>query len=103
MLFFTKSYEQTIAQIVKDAIFDEECQNMVIVKDIEIYSLCEHHLITFFGKVSVGYLPNHKIIGLSKIARIIEIFSRRLQGSLFVHFVNEAVQPLGVGVIVECV
>jgi GTP cyclohydrolase I len=86
MLFFTKGYEQCISDVVNGAIFDEECENMVIVKDIDIYSLCEHHLyeflyflstieyfflyrVPFFDTVSVGYLPNSKVIGLSKIAR----------------------------------
>ncbi|CAF1240104.1 unnamed protein product [Adineta steineri] len=108
MLFFTKGYEQSVRDVVSDAIFDEECDNMVVVKDIDIYSLCEHHLIPFFGKVSVGYLPNKRVIGLSKIARIVEIFSRRLQvqerlTQQIAQAIEEAVQPLGVGVIVECV
>lgn len=69
ILHFTKGYEETISSIVKDAIFDEDTDDMVIVKDIELFSLCEHHMVPFYGKISVGYLPNKKVLGLSKIAR----------------------------------
>ncbi|CAF1010389.1 unnamed protein product [Adineta steineri] len=103
-----KGYEQSVLDVVSDAIFDEECDNMVVIKGIDIYSLCEHHLVPFFGKVSVGYLPNKKVIGLSKVARIVEVFSRRLQVQerltrQIAEAIEEAVHPHGVGVIVECV
>ncbi|CAF1284790.1 unnamed protein product [Rotaria sordida] len=107
LVFFTKGYEQTIRDVVSDAIFDEECENMVVVKEIDIYSLCEHHMVPFFGKVSVGYLPNKRVLGLSKIARIVEVFSRRLQVQerltrQIAEAIAEAIEPRGVAVIVEC-
>ncbi|UJR10211.1 hypothetical protein I4U23_014425 [Adineta vaga] len=107
LVFFTKGYEQTIRDVVSDAIFDEDCENMVVVKEIDIYSLCEHHMVPFFGKVSVGYLPNKRVLGLSKIARIVEVFSRRLQVQerltrQIAEAIAEAIEPKGVAVIVEC-
>ncbi|CAF0915636.1 unnamed protein product [Adineta steineri] len=107
LVFFTKGYEQSIREIVSDAIFDEDCENMVVVKEIDMYSLCEHHMVPFFGKVSVGYLPNKRVLGLSKIARIVEVFSRRLQVQerltrQIAEAIAEAIKPRGVAVIVEC-
>lgn len=106
MLFFTKGYDQTIEDVLNDAIFDEDHDEMVIVKDIEMFSMCEHHLVPFIGKVSVGYLPNKKILGLSKIARIVEIYSRRLQvqerlTKQIAMALTKALNPSGVGVVIE--
>ena len=77
--YLTKGYKDNIDQIVNNAIFESDNDEMIIVKDIELYSLCEHHLLPFFGKCHVGYLPHGKIIGISKIARIVDVFARRLQ------------------------
>ncbi|XP_055330340.1 GTP cyclohydrolase 1-like [Paramacrobiotus metropolitanus] len=106
MMFFTKGYDETIQGILNDAIFDENHDQMVIVKDIEMFSMCEHHLVPFIGKVSVGYLPNSRVLGLSKIARIVEIYSRRLQvqerlTKQIAIAITEAVQPAGVAIVIE--
>lgn len=102
----TRGYRQDVADVLNKAIFAEEYDDMVIVRDIEMYSLCEHHLVPFFGSVHVGYLPQNRILGLSKIARLVEVFSRRLQVQermthQIAHALNEAIQPRGVAVVVE--
>src|SRR6478672_2023597 len=104
--FFTKGYRQDVATVLNKAIFEEDYDDMVIVKDIEFYSLCEHHLIPFYGKCHVGYLPAGKIVGLSKIARLVEMFSRRLQVQErltheIAHELEEAIQPRGVAVVMQ--
>lgn len=106
MLFFTKGYEETLSDILNDAIFDEDHDELVIVKDIEMFSLCEHHLVPFMGKVHIGYIPDKKVVGLSKIARIVEMFSRRLQvqerlTKQIAVALCEAISPTGVAVVVE--
>ncbi len=106
MQFFLKGYEQDPAEILHSAMFTEDYKQMVIVKDIDFYSLCEHHMIPFFGKVHIAYIPNKKITGLSKIARVVEVFARRLQvQERLTTQIKEAIQtnlnPLGVIVVIE--
>ena len=103
---FTRGYSQDVTTVLNQAIFSEELDDMVIVRDIEMYSLCEHHMVPFFGSVHVGYLPQGKILGLSKIARLVEMFSRRLQVQerlthQLAHAINDAIEPRGVAVVVE--
>merc|ERR1712181_155083 len=121
--FFTKGYQETVQEVVKNAVFSEPTDEMGVVKDIEMFSLCEHHLVPFMGHVSIGYLPRGKVLGLSKLARIVEVFSRRLQvlqspDQVFkdnsavtqvqerltreiANAVWEAIEPSGVGVVVR--
>ncbi len=106
MQFLTNGYERDPMEILLSAKFEEDYRQMVIVKDIEIYSLCEHHLIPFIGKAHVGYIPNGYITGLSKIARVVEAYSRRLQvqerlTTQIKNAINDALQPLGVAVVIE--
>jgi len=106
MAFLTKGYGEDPATILRGALFDEDYDEMVIVKDIEIFSLCEHHMLPFFGKVHVAYIPKGKVIGLSKIPRLVEVFARRLQiqerlTRQIADAIHDAIEPQGVGVVVE--
>ncbi|WP_263359764.1 GTP cyclohydrolase I FolE [Acidicapsa ligni] len=106
MAFLTKGYEQNPTQILRGALFDVDYDEMVMVKDIEMYSLCEHHMLPFWGRVHVGYIPNGKVIGLSKIPRLIDVFARRLQVQerltrQIADSIQEAIEPRGVGVVIE--
>lgn len=105
--FLTQGYEQNAADVLRSAMFDESYSEMVLVKDIEVYSLCEHHMLPFFGKAHVAYIPNGKIVGLSKIPRVVDVFARRLQVQerLTIEIrdcIQETLQPLGVAVVLEC-
>ncbi|MBQ9309955.1 MAG: GTP cyclohydrolase I FolE [Bacteroidales bacterium] len=104
--FLTKGYSENGAQIIASALFEEDYKHMVVVKDIELFSLCEHHMMPFIGKAHVAYIPNGKITGLSKIARVVECYSRRLQvqerlTEQIRDSIQEALHPLGVAVVIE--
>ncbi len=106
MHFLMHGYDLDPAEILRSALFHDEYQQMVIIKDIELYSLCEHHLLPFFGKAHIAYIPNGKIVGLSKIPRIVDAFSRRLQvqerlTTQIRDCIHETLQPLGVAVVIE--
>jgi GTP cyclohydrolase IA len=104
--YLTKGYREDPNEILRGALFDVDYDEMVIVKDVEMYSLCEHHMLPFFGKVHVAYIPKGKVIGLSKIARLVEVFARRLQVQermtrQIADAIQEAIAPQGVGVVIE--
>jgi GTP cyclohydrolase I len=104
--YLTRGYKEDAAKLLRGALFTVDYDEMVIVKDIEMFSLCEHHMLPFFGKVHVAYIPNGKVIGLSKIPRLVEVFSRRLQvqerlTTEIAETIQKAIQPQGVGVVVE--
>ena len=106
MAFLTRGYEQTVTDVLHNALFDVDYDEMVIVKDIEYFSMCEHHLLPFFGKAHIAYVPNGKVIGLSKTARLVDVFARRLQvqerlTSQVADAIEEAIHPQGVAVILE--
>ena len=106
MLFLTQGYRQDAVEILKSAMFAEDYNEMVIIKDIEIYSLCEHHMLPFFGKAHVAYIPDGHIVGLSKIPRVVDVFSRRLQVQErlthdILECINKTLKPKGVAVVIE--
>jgi GTP cyclohydrolase IA len=106
MRWLTRGYGLSVQDAIGDAVFDEDHHNMVLVKDIEMYSMCEHHLLPFFGKVHVAYIPNGKIVGLSKLPRVVEIFARRLQvqerlTEQVAQALMDVLEPQGVGVVIE--
>jgi GTP cyclohydrolase IA len=103
--FLTQGYWMTVEDVVGDAVFEEAHQSMIMVRDIEVYSLCEHHLLPFFGRAHVAYIPNGKILGLSKVARIVDVFARRLQvqerlTDQIADAIMEVLGPTGVGVVI---
>ena len=104
--YLTSGYQQRVEDVLNDALFTEEYDEMVVVKDIDYFSLCEHHLLPFFGRAHIAYMPSRKIVGLSKIPRLVEMFSRRLQvqerlTTQIAHTIDEVRQPRGVAVVVE--
>ncbi len=104
--FITSGYNQSLKQVVNDAIFVQEVNSMIVVKDIELYSTCEHHMLPFFGKCHIGYIAQGKVIGVSKLARIVDMFAKRLQlqerlTEQIANAVMEVLKPSGVGVVIE--
>jgi GTP cyclohydrolase I len=107
MSWLTRGYAMDVADVVGDAVFEEEHASMVMVRDIELYSMCEHHMLPFFGRAHIAYIPNGKIVGLSKLPRIVEVFARRLQvqerlTEQVAQAIQDVLQPSGVGVVIEC-
>lgn len=108
MAWLTRGYDLDPRSVIGDALFEEDHENMVMVRDIEMYSMCEHHMLPFFGKVHIAYIPDGKIVGLSKLPRVVEVFARRLQvqerlGEQIANALVEVLQPKGVGVVIEAV
>jgi GTP cyclohydrolase IA len=107
LAWLTRGYEMDVQHVINGAVFDAEgASNMVMVRDIELYSLCEHHMLPFYGKAHVAYIPNGKIVGLSKLPRLVEVFARRLQvqerlTEQIAGALDEVIQPMGVGVVIE--
>ncbi|WP_372846037.1 GTP cyclohydrolase I FolE [Pontiella sp.] len=106
MEFLTRGYRQKLEDVINDAVFTVEDNHMIIVKDIELYSLCEHHMLPFFGKCHIGYIPEGKVLGVSKLARIVDLFARRLQiqerlTNQVAKSLMDTVAPEGVGVVIE--
>jgi GTP cyclohydrolase I len=106
MAFLTQGYTQSVDEVLHNALFDVAYDEMVMVRDIEFYSMCEHHLLPFFGRAHIAYIPNGKVVGLSKLPRIVDVFARRLQvqerrTQQIAEAIEEAVHPQGVGVVVE--
>lgn len=108
MGWLTRGYSMTAQEVIGDALFEENHENMVMVRDIELYSMCEHHMLPFFGKAHIAYIPDGKIVGLSKVPRVVEVFARRLQvqerlGEQIANALDEVLKPKGVGVVIEAV
>jgi GTP cyclohydrolase I len=108
MAWLTRGYDMSAELVIGDALFEENHENMVMVRDIEFYSMCEHHMLPFFGKVHIAYIPNGKIVGLSKLPRVVEVFSRRLQvqerlNEQLANALDDVLKPKGVGVVIEAV
>ncbi|MCU0621693.1 MAG: GTP cyclohydrolase I FolE [Gemmatimonadales bacterium] len=106
MRFLTRGYDQTVQEVIGDALFEEAHEDMILVRDIELYSLCEHHMLPFYGRAHVAYIPHGRIVGLSKVARLVDMFARRLQvqerlTDQVADAMVEALQPRGVGVVIE--
>lgn len=106
MKFLTKGYSMKLEDVINDAVFTVEDNHMIIVKDIELYSLCEHHMLPFFGKCHIGYIPEGKVLGVSKLARIVDLFARRLQiqerlTNQVARSIMDTIAPEGVGVVIE--
>ena len=104
--WLTRGYETDIADVIGDALFEETHESMVMVRDIELYSLCEHHMLPFFGKAHIAYIPNGRIVGLSKLPRVVDVFARRLQvqerlTEQIAQALSDVLQPRGVGVVIE--
>src|SRR6195952_3338926 len=107
MLFLTQGYDLDAKAIMTSAMFKEEYSQMVVVKDIEVYSMCEHHMLPFFGKAHIAYIPNGHVVGLSKIPRVVDVYARRLQVQERLtndirDCIQETLNPLGVGIVIEC-
>lgn len=107
LLYLTQGYDLNAREILTSAMFKEDYSQMVVVKDIEVYSMCEHHMLPFFGKAHVAYIPNGHVVGLSKIPRVVDVFARRLQvqerlTNEIRDCIHDTLQPLGVGVVIEC-
>ncbi len=106
MQFLTKGYQEDPKAILQSALFKEDYQNMVVVKNIELYSLCEHHILPFYGKAHIAYIPNGYVVGLSKIPRVVDVFARRLQvqerlTNEILNCIQESLKPLGVAIVIE--
>lgn len=104
--FLTQGYHQNASEILKSALFKEDYSEMVVVKDIEVYSMCEHHMLPFYGKAHIAYIPNGYVVGLSKIPRVVDVFARRLQVQErmtheILHSIDDTLKPLGVAVVIE--
>ena len=107
MAWLTRGYAMNVEDVVGDAVFEEQHESMVMVRDIELYSMCEHHMLPFYGKAHIAYIPKGKIVGLSKLPRIVEVFARRLQvqerlTEQIAQAIEDVLQPDGVGVVIEC-